>query len=57
MNKYPILYQRYGERLNNITKEAYKFNSKIIFVTQVKYNGLKDEKLFLLNEMTKKFSS
>ncbi len=55
-NKYPILYQRYGERLNNITKQSYKFNSKIIFITQIKYNGLEDEKLFLLNEMTKKFS-
>ena len=55
-NKYPILHQRYNQRLNDIIKQAYKFNSKIIFITQVKYNGLNDEKLFLLNEMTKKFS-
>ena len=55
-NKYSTLYQRYNERLNDIIKQSYKFNSKIIFITQVKYNGLKDEKLFLLNEMTKKFS-
>lgn len=55
-NKYPILHQRYNQRLNDIIKQVYKFNSKIIFITQVKYNGLKDEKLFLLNEMTKKFS-
>ncbi len=43
MNKYPILYQRYSERLNNITKQAYKFNSKIIFITQVKYHQNKGQ--------------
>jgi len=54
--KHKNIYERYKLRLNNLYKEIKKSNSKIIFITQVKFNGLKDEKLFLLNETLKKFS-
>ncbi len=55
-NKHSHLFIRFNERLKNILYQVNKYNSKIIFVTQVRFDGLKDEKLFLLNEVTKKFS-
>ncbi len=55
-NKYSVLHQRFNKRLEDIINHSNNFNSKIIFITQIKFNGLKDEKLFLLNEMTKEFS-
>ena len=54
--KYSFLGQRYEKRLKDILEQSNIFNSKIIFITQIKYDGLKDEKLFLLNEITKEFS-
>ena len=55
-NKYSYLNERYYKRLEDIYEKSQNFNSKIIFITQVKFNGLKDDKLFLLNEITKEFS-
>ena len=34
-----------------------KLDAEVIFITQIKYDGLKDEKLFLLNEILKEFST
>ncbi len=55
-NKYSYLYERYKKRLQEIYIKSKKFNSEIIFITQIKFDGLKDDKLFLLNEITKEFS-
>ena len=55
-NKYSYLYKRYKKRLEDIYIKSKDFNSKIIFITQIKFDGLRDEKLFLLNEITKEFS-
>ena len=54
--KHTTLYRRYKNRISELTQEILNKKSKIIFVTQIKYNGLKDEKLFLLNETLKEFS-
>ena len=40
-------------KLNNIIK---KNKIKPIFITQVKFDGLKDKKLYLINNELKKFS-
>ena len=55
--KYKNLYDRYKNRISELTQKILNKRSKIIFVTQIKYNGLKDEKLFLLNETLKEFSA
>ena len=55
--KHTNLYNRYENRISELTQEVLNKKSKIIFVTQIKYNGLKDEKLFLLNETLKDFSA
>jgi len=55
-SKHITLYRRYKNRISELTQKILNKRSKIIFVTQIKYNGLKDEKLFLLNETLKKFS-
>tara|TARA_B100001057_G_scaffold487075_1_gene569232 strand:- start:170 stop:1195 length:1026 start_codon:yes stop_codon:yes gene_type:complete len=55
-NKYSYLSKRFKERLDNILVKVRGNDAKIIFITQIKYDGLKDEKLFLLNEITKEFS-
>jgi lysophospholipase L1-like esterase len=54
--KHENLYERYKDRIAKLSKEILNKKSTIIFITQVKYNGLKDEKLFLLNETLKEFS-
>ena len=54
--KHTNLYNRYENRISELTQKVLNKKSKIIFVTQIKYNGLKDEKLFLLNETLKDFS-
>ena len=56
INNYKYLSDRYRLRIDNLFKEIINRNSKVIFITQVKYDGLKDEKLFMLNEILKKFS-
>ncbi|MFL2886943.1 MAG: SGNH/GDSL hydrolase family protein [Candidatus Pelagibacter sp.] len=55
-NNYKYLSERYRSRIVNLYKQIIHFNSKVIFITQVKYDGLKDEKLFMLNEILKEFS-
>lgn len=55
-NKYSYLSERYLERLEEIYYKSKNFNSKLILITQVKFNGLKNDKLFLVNEITKEFS-
>ena len=55
-NKYYHLYERYKNRLQDVYVKSKEFNSKIIFITQIKFDGLRDDKLFLLNEITKEFS-
>ena len=55
-NKYSYLYERYRKRLEDIYEISKNFNSKIIFITQIKFDGLRDDKLFLINEITKEFS-
>ena len=54
--KHKNLYKRYKDRIAKLSKEILNKKSRIIFITQVKYNGLVDEKLFLLNETLKEFS-
>jgi lysophospholipase L1-like esterase len=54
--KHKNLYNRYENRISELTQKVLNKKSKIIFVTQIKHNGLKDEKLFLLNETLKDFS-
>jgi lysophospholipase L1-like esterase len=55
--KHANLYSRYKNRISKLTQEILNKKSKIIFVTQIKHNGLNDEKLFLLNEILKEFSA
>ena len=55
-NKHSYLFERYKKRLEDIYEESKNFDSKIIFITQIKFDGLKDDKLYLLNEITKEFS-
>lgn len=46
---------RFEKRLNDLLPYLNNYNSIPIFITQVHYNGLSDEKLFLLNELLKEF--
>ena len=55
--KHKNLYNQYKNRIANLSKEIQNKKSRVIFVTQIKYNGLNDEKLFLLNETLKEFSA
>ena len=56
-NKYKLLHDRYLKRLENILIEVFNWNAQIIFITQIKFNGIEDEKLFLLNEILKDFAN
>ena len=44
--KYKNLNKRYEKRLSNLFFEIKKKDSEIIFITQIKYNGLENEKLY-----------
>ena len=55
-NYHKELSDRYKTRINKLIDTLDQFGSKIIFITQVKYDGLNDEKLFMLNEILKKIS-
>lgn len=45
-----------NERLNILTDEINKYGSKIIFITQIYYDGLVNPELFLVNNLIKEFS-
>ena len=47
---------KFQNKLNKLKSIIEINNVQPIFITQLKYNGLKDKKLFLVNEKLKKFS-
>jgi len=51
-----ILAQMFNKKLLNLKKILNKEKIKPIFITQVMFNGLKDERLFVINNELKKFS-
>lgn len=55
-NKDKILLKQFEERLLVLKKILMKNKITPIFITQVAYNGIKDQKLFLINEKLKDFS-
>jgi len=55
--KYNKLSERYKKRIKKLYSKINKLDAEVIFITQIKYDGLKDEKLFLLNEILKEFST
>lgn len=50
-----ILIKNFKINLNNLKKIINNKNIKPIFITQIRYNGLNDEKLYLVNEYLKEF--
>jgi len=54
-NKHSYLKLRFEKRLNDLLPYIYNYNSIPIFITQVRYDGLMDEQLFLVNELLKEF--
>jgi lysophospholipase L1-like esterase len=54
-NKHSDLKLRFETRLNNLLPYLNNYNSTPIFITQVYYNGLLNEQLFLINELLKEF--
>ena len=54
-NKHSDLKLRFEKRLNNLLPYLNNYNSTPIFITQIRYNGLLDEHLFLINELLKEF--
>lgn len=49
------LVKQFNQRLNLLKKQINKYGFKPIFITQIEYNGLKNPKLFKINETLKKF--
>ncbi len=51
-----VFARKFANRLNNLNIILKKNNITPIFITQIEYDGLRNEKLFLINEETKKFA-
>ena len=51
-----ILIKQFEERLKKLKQILAKDNIIPIFITQIKFDGIKDKKLFLINEKLKDFS-
>ena len=51
-----ILIKQFEERLKKLKQILEKNNIIPIIITQIKFDGIKDKKLFLLNEKLKDFS-
>ena len=47
---------QYINRLNNLNLILQETNIVPIFITQIEYDGLRNNKLFLINKETKKFA-
>ena len=54
-NKHSYLKFRFEKRLNDLLTYINNYSSIPIFITQVRYDGLMDEQLFLVNELLKEF--
>jgi len=55
-NEDRVLIKQFEERLLVLKKILIKNNITPIFITQITFNGIKDQKLFLINEKLKDFS-
>jgi len=51
----PKLINQFKKRLNLLKIEINKYNIKPIFITQIKYDGLGDGNLFIVNQVLKEF--
>ena len=55
-NEDRILIKQFEKKLLVLKKILIKNNITPIFITQITFNGIKDQKLFLINEKLKDFS-